>query len=130
MNMPRCSPGWRASSWCPRNLIIHTFRSFLFQVADAATNTISDGAQVPHYVNIAMGDMGENEDFWANVVRYGRYFVTVMLGTGYIMVKPLVELLKKPTTAIAVISFTIFTLWFVRFTVNAMLGLDDQVVLF
>ncbi|CAG9462265.1 unnamed protein product [Pedinophyceae sp. YPF-701] len=70
-------------------------------------------------------DLAENEDFWGNVVRYMRYFVSVMLGTGYIFVKPLANMMKKPTTAIFVIGFAVFTIVFVNFTVQSMLGLND-----
>lgn len=59
--------------------------------------------------------------------RYGRYFVTVMLGTGYIMVKPIAGLFKNPVSgAIAVVGIA-GTAYFVYFTVNAMLGITDPV---
>ena len=37
-----------------------------------------------------MADLSEGgPEFWSNVLRYGRYFVTVMLGTGYVMLRPI-----------------------------------------
>jgi len=52
--------------------------------------------------NAVFGDLAEvgDEDFWANVFRYPRYFLTVMTGAFYMIGKPLFDLLKKPQTAV------------------------------
>lgn len=70
---------------------------------------------------LATGD----SDFWVNVSRYGRYFITVLLGTAYITVKPLLQLLKRPKTAIAVILGLVALYLFVSTTVQAMLGVSN-----
>jgi hypothetical protein len=70
--------------------------------------------------------LSEGEDFFANVARYGRYFVTVMLGTGYMMAKPVVGLFKKgPVTAVLALGGGAAALYGVKFTLDAMLGLSD-----
>jgi len=73
--------------------------------------------------------LSEGEDFFANVARYGRYFVTVMLGTGYMMVKPVVGLVKKgPLTAVLALGGGAAAVLAVKFTLDAMLGLSEPVV--
>ncbi|KAI3435757.1 hypothetical protein D9Q98_001815 [Chlorella vulgaris] len=72
-----------------------------------------------------LGDLAENEDFWGNVVSYISYFFSVLLGTAYIAVKPIIELMKKPGTAVLVVAGTASLIWFVSFTVQAMLGMND-----
>lgn len=72
-----------------------------------------------------LGDLAENEDFWSNVLRYISYFFSVLLGTAYIAVKPLIELMKRPGTAILVIAGVGSLVWFVSFTVSAMLGMTE-----
>ena len=63
-------------------------------------------------------------DFFENVQRYPRYLISFSLGVLYTFVEPLIPLLKKPTTAIALISFLIGAFLFVTFTLRAMLGLN------
>lgn len=75
----------------------------------------------PEAFQLATGD----SDFWVNVSRYGRYFITVLLGTAYITVKPLLQLLKRPKTAIAVILGLVALYLFVSTTVQAMLGVSN-----
>jgi hypothetical protein len=48
-----------------------------------------------------------------------------MLGTGYVMLKPVGRLLKNPLTAIFVIGGVVGMFYFVRTTVQAMLGVQD-----
>jgi hypothetical protein len=70
-------------------------------------------------------DLAEDEDFLANVVRYGRYFVTVMLGTGYVMVKPLLNAFKRPvTTVLAIVAIVGITIG-VKITLESMLGITE-----
>jgi Protein of unknown function (DUF751) len=72
-----------------------------------------------------IADLAENEDFWANVLRYISYFFSVLLGTAYVAIKPILELLKRPTTAILVIIGGAALYFFVSTTVGAMLGMND-----
>ncbi|AXY67377.1 MULTISPECIES: DUF751 family protein [Thermosynechococcus] len=63
------------------------------------------------------------DGFWENVLRYQRYFVTVLLGVVWNVVEPLVPLLKRPLSAIALIGLMVGLLTFVALTLRAMLGL-------
>jgi hypothetical protein len=86
----------------------------------AATASAAASSATPLY------SLSEGEDFFANVARYGRYFVTVMLGTGYMMVKPVVGLFKKgPVTAVLALGGGAAALYGIKFTLDAMLGLSD-----
>ncbi|HIK34702.1 MULTISPECIES: DUF751 family protein [unclassified Thermosynechococcus] len=63
------------------------------------------------------------DGFWENVLRYQRYFVTVLLGVVWNVVEPLVPLFKRPLSAIALIGLMVGLLTFVALTLRAMLGL-------
>jgi type II secretory pathway component PulF len=63
------------------------------------------------------------EDFWNNVSRYPRYFITITLGILLSLASPLLPLFKRPSTAIAAVAFLISLLIFIGFTLRAMLGL-------
>ena len=75
----------------------------------------------------ALGDLAENDEFWGNVGRYISYYFSVLLGTAYVAVRPLAELLKRPQTAALVVLGVGALLFFVQFTVSAMLGMNDVV---
>ncbi|NET53888.1 MAG: DUF751 family protein [Merismopedia sp. SIO2A8] len=63
------------------------------------------------------------QDFFENVSRYPRYLITFSLGVLYTFIEPLIPLLRRPTTAIALISLTISSFIALVFTLRAMLGL-------
>ncbi|GAX34550.1 DUF751 family protein [Nodularia sp. NIES-3585] len=62
------------------------------------------------------------DGFWDNVFRYPRYFITILLGVFLNSIEPLMPLLKRPVTMIALLGFFVGTLVFVSLTVRAMLG--------
>ncbi|NEP16892.1 MAG: DUF751 family protein [Leptolyngbya sp. SIO4C1] len=64
------------------------------------------------------------EDFFRNVSRYPRYFISFTLGVLYNALQPLLPLLKRPTTAVALIGSVIAGFLFLSFTLRAMLGLS------
>ncbi len=64
------------------------------------------------------------DGFWENVLRYQRYFVTVLLGVVWNLVEPLVPLFKRPASAIALVGLMVGLLTFVALTLRAMLGLS------
>ena len=66
------------------------------------------------------------EDFWQNLGRYGRYFITVLLGTAYTSVKPVGRLLRNPVTAGLVIAVAVGLYFFVSNTLNGMLGVNQE----
>lgn len=84
----------------------------------------ADGMQHQHSIQPVM-DLAEGEEFWSNVARYSRYFVTVMLGTGYVMVQPLIAAFKRPVTAVLAIVGIGGGFLALRFVLNAMLGVQE-----
>lgn len=75
---------------------------------------------------LALGPGGPlMEEFWDNVRRYGFYFFTVVSGGLYSLAKPLLDLLKEPSTQFLVAIAVAGTLYLVYLTVSTMLGLTD-----
>lgn len=70
--------------------------------------------------------LAENEDFWSNMARYSRFFVSVMIGTAYTILKPFGQLLKNPVSAVVLIGGTVLLYLFVSSTLKGMLGLTDM----
>ncbi|MEO0533011.1 MAG: DUF751 family protein [Cyanobacteria bacterium P01_A01_bin.123] len=64
------------------------------------------------------------QEFFNNVARYPRYLISFSLGIFFNAIEPLVPLLKRPTTAIALAGAVIAGFIFLTFTLRAMLGLD------
>jgi hypothetical protein len=62
------------------------------------------------------------QDFFRNVSRYPRFFITMLLGVFWNLVQPMVSLFKRPVTAIALVGVLLGGLSFVGLTVRAMLG--------
>jgi membrane protein insertase Oxa1/YidC/SpoIIIJ len=63
------------------------------------------------------------EEFFGNVFRYPRYLISFSLGIFYNAIAPLLPLLKRPSTAIALISAVVAGFIGLTFTLKAMLGL-------
>ncbi len=63
------------------------------------------------------------QEFIDNISRYPRYLISVSLGIFYNAIAPLVPLLKRPSTAIALISAAIAFFIGLSFILRAMLGL-------
>ncbi|PRW59460.1 Calcium release-activated calcium channel isoform A [Chlorella sorokiniana] len=89
--------------------------------ADGSTQLAHAAAAQP------LGDLAENADFWGNVLRYVSYFFSVLLGTAYIAIRPIIELLKRPGTAVLVVAGIAGLVYFVSFTVQAMLGINEPI---
>jgi hypothetical protein len=65
------------------------------------------------------------EEFWDNVRRYGLYFFTVVSGGLYSLAKPLLDLLKEPSTQFLVAIAVAGTFYLIYLTVSTMLGLTE-----
>ncbi|MBD2463911.1 DUF751 family protein [Oscillatoria sp. FACHB-1407] len=63
------------------------------------------------------------KDFFENVSRYPRYFISFTLGTLLAALRPILPLFQRPITAIPTIGFLIAGFAFIAFTLRAMLGL-------
>ncbi|MCW6035543.1 DUF751 family protein [Spirulina subsalsa FACHB-351] len=63
------------------------------------------------------------KDFWENVSRYPRYFITFTLGIFFSIFGWLKPLLKNPVSAIALLGIVLGGGVFVLLTLRGMLGL-------
>ncbi len=64
------------------------------------------------------------QEFFQNVSRYPRYFITFTLGIFYFLFEQLKPFLKKPVTAIALVGLIISSFCFLTLTLQAMLDLN------
>lgn len=64
------------------------------------------------------------DGFWDNVFRYQRYFISILLGLLVNTFAPIIPLLKRPLTLIAIVGIFTGSLVFLTLTLRAMLGLD------
>ncbi len=64
------------------------------------------------------------QEFFNNVSRYPRYFITITLCIFFFLFDQLKPLLNKPITAIALIGLIIGTFTFLTLTLQAMLGIN------
>jgi hypothetical protein len=64
-------------------------------------------------------------EFWENVFRFPRFFISSMLGLVFIIIGPFLNLLRRPQTTLIFIVITILTLSFISLTLKAMLNLDS-----
>ncbi|MBD2292428.1 DUF751 family protein [Anabaena sphaerica FACHB-251] len=64
------------------------------------------------------------DGFWDNVFRYPRYLITIVLGLFLNTFEPLMPMLKRPATLIALLGLFAGGLVFLTLTVRAMLGLS------
>ncbi|HEY9650403.1 MAG TPA: DUF751 family protein [Coleofasciculaceae cyanobacterium] len=64
------------------------------------------------------------KDFWENISRYPRYFITITLGIFFALFERFRPLLNRPVSAIALTGLLLGGLAFIFFTLRAMLGLS------
>jgi hypothetical protein len=63
-------------------------------------------------------------DFWENVLRFPRFFISAMLGLVFTIVGPFLNLLRRPQTTVVFIFITLTSLVFISLTLKAMLNID------
>ncbi|OUS43252.1 hypothetical protein BE221DRAFT_194656 [Ostreococcus tauri] len=74
----------------------------------------------------ALFDLAGGEvPFWANMVKYARFSISIMVGFAYMFGRPVVALMKKPQTAALVALAAGGGYVFFKFTIETMLGLND-----
>jgi Protein of unknown function (DUF751) len=61
-------------------------------------------------------------DFWNNIGKYPRYFITIILGVFISSFGWLAPLWKRPVTAVALVGFLVGTFVTIALTLRAMLG--------
>jgi hypothetical protein len=64
-------------------------------------------------------------DFWENVLRFPRFFISSMIGLVFTIIGPFLNLLRRPQTAIIFVLITIGGLVFITLTLQAMLSIDN-----
>ncbi len=62
------------------------------------------------------------QDFLENVSRYPRYLIALGLGIFWNFLEPLIPLLRRPVTGVALVGGFVSTLVFLSLTLRAMLG--------
>jgi len=72
---------------------------------------------------------GGEVPFWANMVKYARFSISIMVGFVFMFGRPVVSLLKKPQTAILVLGGGFFGFKFFKFTIETMLGMNDDMTM-
>ena len=63
------------------------------------------------------------QEFFSNVSRYPRYFITFTLGVLYSAIKPILPLFENRVTAIALVGAVVAGFICLSFILRAMLGL-------
>jgi hypothetical protein len=61
-------------------------------------------------------------DFWNNIGKYPRYFITIILGVFISSFGWLAPLWKRPVTAVTLVGFLVGTFVTIALTLRAMLG--------
>jgi hypothetical protein len=64
-------------------------------------------------------------DFWENVLRFPRFFISAMLGLVFTIIGPFLNLLRRPQTTVIFIFITVSSLVFISLTLKAMLDIDS-----
>eukprot|EP01026_Neomeris_dumetosa_P035330 TRINITY_DN2828_c0_g1_i6.p2 TRINITY_DN2828_c0_g1~~TRINITY_DN2828_c0_g1_i6.p2 ORF type:complete len:166 (-),score=22.46 TRINITY_DN2828_c0_g1_i6:88-585(-) len=107
-------------------------KSLLLSLAGIIVGGVSVGPAVAsqlqdHGITQQLYDLAQEQEFWSNVVRYIRFFFTVMLGTGVVILRPFQQLLKNPVTAVLLVTVVVLSVIGLKFTLSAMLGVDQTV---
>jgi hypothetical protein len=95
----------------------------------AMAGTMADGADNAAAATTTPNELfalaGGEVPFWANMVKYARFSISIMVGFAYMFGRPVAALLKKPQTAAAVVAVGAGGYVFFKFTIETMLGMND-----
>lgn len=72
---------------------------------------------------------GGEVPFWANMVKYARFSISIMVGFAFMFGRPVVAALKKPQTAILVIGGGYGAVRFFQWTIETMSGVNDPMTM-
>jgi hypothetical protein len=64
------------------------------------------------------------QDFFNNISRYPRFFITIVLGIFFALYERVKPLFKNPISAVAIVGLLLSSFTFIFFTLQAMLGLN------
>ena len=90
--------------------------------ADADAHARAGGAPL---FDLAGGEV----PFWANMVKYARFSISIMVGFAFMFGRPVVNLLKKPQTAVLVIGGLVGGFKFFKWTIETMSGINDDMTM-
>ena len=90
--------------------------------ADADAHARAAGAPL---FDLAGGEV----PFWANMVKYARFSISIMVGFAFMFGRPVVNLLKKPQTAVLVIGGLVGGFKFFKWTIETMSGINDDMTM-
>ena len=110
--------------------------------ADPSGGFLSGGSDHPNTTNAMMMMMmmshddvseaisqtsmaGEDIPFWANMAKYARFSISIMVGFAYMFARPVAKLLKEPKTAALVVLAGYGGFEFIKFTITEMLAMND-----
>jgi hypothetical protein len=93
----------------------------IIDVAHACAS--SEHAMDPLQVfDVAMA--GEDIPFWANMAKYARFSISIMVGFVYMFARPVAKLMKDPKTAVLVVVGFVGAFQFFKFTIEEMLAVN------
>jgi hypothetical protein len=72
---------------------------------------------------------GGEVPFWANMVKYARFSISIMVGFAFMFGRPVVAALKKPQTAILVVGGGYGAVRFFQWTIETMSGVNDPMTM-
>ena len=107
--------------------------------SDPSGGFLSGGSDHPNTTNAMMTMMshdvseaisqtsmaGEDIPFWANMAKYARFSISIMVGFAYMFARPVAKLLKEPKTAALVVLAGYGGFEFIKFTITEMLAMND-----
>ena len=108
------------------------FATFAFAFFAGAEPSVAAeaGAALDHDATAQLWQVAGGEvPFWANMVKYARFSISIMVGFAFMFGRPIVNLLKKPQTAVLVFAGGYGGYKFFRFTIETMLGMNDDMTL-
>lgn len=63
-------------------------------------------------------------DFWENVIRFPRFFISATIGLIFTIIGPFLNLLRRPQTTMLFVVVIVSIILFISLTLKAMLNLD------
>ena len=101
---------------------------FLSGGSDHPNTTNAMMTMMSHDVSEAISQTsmaGEDIPFWANMAKYARFSISIMVGFAYMFARPVAKLLKEPKTAALVVLAGYGGFEFIKFTITEMLAMND-----
>ena len=105
-----------------------TFAFAFFAGADPAVAMDHSGMDLTQSHEVFQ-TAGGDVPFWANMVKYARFSISIMVGFAFMFGRPVVALLNKPQTAFLVIGGGYGAVRFFQWTITTMSGVNDPMTM-